>query len=62
MIVCSCNVLSDADVRDVASAAAPTVTPRQVYACLGCEARCGRCIRTIRRILREGSPPEGRCR
>ena len=53
MIVCSCNVLSDHDVR---TAVAAEVRPRstgQVYGCLGCSAQCGRCARTIRKIMDE---------
>jgi bacterioferritin-associated ferredoxin len=52
MIVCSCNVLSDHDVRTVAAAQSPRTTG-QVYGCLGCSAQCGRCARTIRRIMDE---------
>src|SRR5437868_14879236 len=53
MIVCSCNVLSDQDVR---AALGPGETPRtasQVYGCLGCNPQCGRCARTIRAITDE---------
>ncbi|MGA2945511.1 MAG: bacterioferritin [Xanthobacteraceae bacterium] len=62
MIVCSCNVLTDHDVRSTLSAeqAAPRTagqaaprTAGQVYNCLGCSAQCGRCARTIRRIMDE---------
>jgi NAD(P)H-nitrite reductase large subunit len=28
-------------------------TARQVYGCLGCSAECGRCARTIKKILDE---------
>ena len=54
MIVCSCNVLSDRDVRGTISGnvAAPR-TAGEVYTCLGCSAQCGRCARTIRRIMDE---------
>ena len=52
MIVCSCNVLSDQHVRS-AVAAARTRSTSQVYGCLGCSAQCGRCARTIRRIMDE---------
>jgi bacterioferritin-associated ferredoxin len=54
MIVCSCNVFSDHDVR--ATLAAGKGAPRttgQVYHCLGCSPQCGRCARTIRRIMDE---------
>jgi bacterioferritin-associated ferredoxin len=53
MIVCSCNVLTDHDVRSAVTAAASELprTPRDVYGCLGCSAQCGRCARTIKRIM-----------
>jgi bacterioferritin-associated ferredoxin len=54
MIVCSCNVLTDHDVRATLSAAeAAPRTTGQVYDCLGCSPQCGRCARTIRRIMDE---------
>ena len=52
MIVCSCNVLSDRDVRSAVEAEAPRSTS-QVYGCLGCSAKCGRCARTIRHLMDE---------
>jgi bacterioferritin-associated ferredoxin len=54
MIVCSCNVLSDHEVRTVVSTATYR-TPSHVYGCLGCRVRCGRCAHTIRRIMDEVS-------
>jgi bacterioferritin-associated ferredoxin len=54
MIVCSCNVFSDRDVRGALSSAEETPrTAGEVYRCLGCSAQCGRCARTIRRIMDE---------
>ena len=52
MIVCSCNVLSDTEVRTVANTATRRTTS-YVFSCLGCRARCGRCARTIREIMDE---------
>jgi bacterioferritin-associated ferredoxin len=52
MIVCSCNVLSDHEVRHAVTSSAPRTTG-QVYGCLGCSAQCGRCARTIRKIMDE---------
>ena len=52
MVVCSCNVFSDAQVRAVlASGDAPRMS--QVYASLGCAAQCGSCARTIKGIIEE---------
>jgi len=53
MIVCSCNVLTDHDVRTALTAEQTPRTTGQVYGCLGCSAQCGRCARTIRRIMDE---------
>jgi bacterioferritin-associated ferredoxin len=52
LIVCSCNVLSDQDVRSAVEAER-TRSTSQVYGCLGCSAQCGRCARTIRRLMDE---------
>lgn len=52
MIICSCNVLSDHDVRS-AIEAERTRSISQVYGCLGCSAKCGRCARTIRHLMDE---------
>jgi bacterioferritin-associated ferredoxin len=48
--VCSCNVFTDTDVRAVAGMAG---TVAQVYRTLGCQAQCGCCARTIKRLLDE---------
>jgi bacterioferritin-associated ferredoxin len=54
LIVCSCNVLTDDDVRSAVSASAdPARTARQIYGCLGCSAECGRCARTINKIIKD---------
>ena len=61
MIVCSCNVLSDHDVRTAVQAPSPPRSTGQVYGCLGCSAQCGRCARTIRRIMDEALASAGTC-
>jgi bacterioferritin-associated ferredoxin len=61
MIVCSCNVLSDHDVRTAVGASEPPRTPGQVYGCLGCSPQCGRCARTIKRIMDEALTGSGGC-
>jgi bacterioferritin-associated ferredoxin len=55
MIVCSCNVLTDHDVRNAVTAGGDALprTANQVYGCLGCSAQCGRCARTIRKIMND---------
>jgi bacterioferritin-associated ferredoxin len=63
MIVCSCNVLSDKDVRTAVTGEAPPRSTGQVYGCLGCSAQCGRCARTIRKIMDEAlDGAEAACR
>jgi bacterioferritin-associated ferredoxin len=52
MIVCSCNVLTDHDVRSAMSGTDEMLrTAHQVYGCLGCRVECGRCVATIRKIM-----------
>ena len=54
MIVCSCNVITDHDVRSAVNAAeALPRNAKQIYGCLGCSAECGRCARTIKTIIDE---------
>jgi bacterioferritin-associated ferredoxin len=56
MIVCSCNVLTDHDIRIVVTASREQpLSALQVYGCLGCSIRCGRCARAIKRIMTEAS-------
>ena len=53
MIICSCNRLTEAQVRSALSLG-PDQAPRsagRVYGCLGCKPNCGRCLITIQRIL-----------
>jgi bacterioferritin-associated ferredoxin len=58
MIVCSCNVLSDHEIRCVVTAAReqPLIV-HEVYRCLGCSMRCGRCAAAIKLIITEGFIP-----
>jgi len=54
MIVCSCNVLTDHDVRSAVNGAEDLPrNAKQIYGCLGCSAECGRCARTIKGIIEE---------
>jgi len=50
MIICSCNVLSEHQVR-CALAKATQMRMSQVYACFGRSAQCGRCAHTIKEIM-----------
>jgi bacterioferritin-associated ferredoxin len=53
MIVCSCNVLSDAAVRRVL-ATAPRRPARvlDVHRRLGCHPQCGSCVPSIRALMK----------
>ncbi|HET9816567.1 MAG TPA: (2Fe-2S)-binding protein, partial [Xanthobacteraceae bacterium] len=54
MIVCSCNVVSDHEIRKVVRASPEqALSARRVYDCLGCGIRCGRCASAINRIITE---------
>ena len=54
MIVCSCNVLTDHDVRSAVNGTDNLPrNAKQIYGCLGCSAECGRCARTIKTIIEE---------
>jgi bacterioferritin-associated ferredoxin len=58
MIVCSCNVLSDHDIRNAVSGSGSLPrNAKQLYGCLGCSADCGRCARTINTIIEEALGP-----
>jgi bacterioferritin-associated ferredoxin len=59
MIVCSCNVLTDHDIRSAMSTAAELPrTTHQIYGCLGCRVECGRCVGTIRAIINRACDKE----
>jgi len=55
MIVCSCNVFSEHEVRRALARAVRPPRVSQVYACLGYARQCGRCARTIKKIMDEDS-------
>jgi bacterioferritin-associated ferredoxin len=61
MIVCSCNVISDRDIRAcIKSCGASAVRVRDVFHHVGTSPKCGRCIRNIQaffeRDARIGGP------
>ena len=60
MIICSCNVLSDHEVRIAMRTAAPPRTTGEFFRYLGCIAQCGRCAWSIKHIMEEppGPPSE----
>ena len=53
MIVCSCNVLSDHEVREALEFANPPRTPGRVHRYFGCKPQCGRCARSLCKIIDE---------
>jgi bacterioferritin-associated ferredoxin len=60
MIVCSCNVFSDAEVHAcLGSGSDCPRTPAQVHRCLGCSPQCGGCAKTIRSIIAEATSATG---
>jgi len=62
MILCSCNVLSSADLKATAERlrdANPSVpvTPGRVFLALGVRPQCGSCVDLVRRLLRDWGFP-----
>jgi bacterioferritin-associated ferredoxin len=53
MIVCSCNVFSDHQVRSTVANATQRLRMSQIYDHLGSGAQCGRCAHIIKRIIDE---------
>jgi bacterioferritin-associated ferredoxin len=51
MIICSCNVLSEQQVRSKLAKATQRMRMSQIYKCLGCGVQCGRCAHTIKRMM-----------
>ena len=51
MIICSCNVISDHEVRDAAGAPEAAEHMSEVYRRLGRVPQCGRCKTTIKDIV-----------
>jgi bacterioferritin-associated ferredoxin len=53
VIICSCNVLTEAQVLETLKLGAG-LRPKsaaQTYRCLGCAPRCGRCLETVRALV-----------
>ena len=55
MIVCSCNVISEKEVREAARKGART--PEAAYATLGCEPLCGCCLDYAQELIDEERGP-----
>jgi bacterioferritin-associated ferredoxin len=53
MIICSCNVVSDHEVRIAMSTGARPRTTGELFRHLGCNAQCGRCARSIKLVMDE---------
>lgn len=49
MIVCSCNVIREEEIRSAARKGART--PEAAYATLGCEPQCGCCLDYAQEII-----------
>ena len=53
MIICSCNVFSDHQLRSALAKATRRPRMSQIYGYLGSSVQCGRCAHTIKRIMEE---------
>ena len=53
MIVCSCNVFSDQQLRSVLAQGGRQTRISQIYDRLGGSVQCGRCAHTIKRMVKQ---------
>lgn len=60
MIVCVCNRITEAEVREAAHKGART--PEAAYATLGCEPQCGCCLDYAQEIIDEEAPKRPKLR
>ena len=60
MILCSCNRISEIEVRKAARAGA--ATPEAAYACHGCEIQCGCCLDYAQELIDAERAPRARLR
>jgi len=51
MIVCSCNVIREAEIREASRKGSRT--PEAAYATMGCEPQCGCCLDYAQEIIDE---------
>jgi bacterioferritin-associated ferredoxin len=61
MILCSCNVLSDRDIRERLGDSPSRRSPGALFRQLGCEPKCGRCIRNILATIDQHRAAAGEC-
>lgn len=60
MIVCSCNRITESELRKAARSGA--ASPDAAYACLGCEAQCGCCLDYAQELIDEERGTRARLR
>jgi bacterioferritin-associated ferredoxin len=53
MIICSCNVLADHEIQELAETALQPLDARLICNHLGCTMQCGRCARGIKQTFDE---------
>ncbi len=52
MYICICNALTDRKLQDTISTSNSN-SPDELYAACGCRAKCGKCVRVVREMLRD---------
>ncbi len=62
MILCSCNILTSARIREAAETLALAdpnrpITPGRIFRHLGARPRCGTCFELVQRLLRDMGLP-----
>jgi bacterioferritin-associated ferredoxin len=60
MIVCSCNVIRDEEIRDAARKGSRS--PEEAYATFGCEPLCGCCLDYAQELIDEELPTRPKLR
>ena len=56
MYICSCNAITDRQIRAVAKQAGRS--PLRCYLCLGVQPQCGKCLSRVKQILVEAAAEE----
>lgn len=51
MIVCSCNLITDKEIKTALASPRPPTCVREVYGSLGCSPVCGGCAGMIKKIM-----------
>ena len=57
MILCSCHVLSDRDIRARLREMGNRPKPQALFRAMACDPKCGRCLRSIAHLIDQTAEP-----